>query len=174
MPCENFKADSSIEEALGFSPPQLFIHALTSGYSTHSFQCKVKINISTSPSLHWICAALTMQQQQLGAAGCHLHPSHPITSSVPTGHGWHHQSEGDKVGLFISPPPLCKCVTVRRDIVRRSVGSTKPWLCWPPYKNSRLSSFFLEVSVVCTHVSLLSIPPHQHELWPVQKHPVPA
>lgn len=73
--------------------------------------------------------------------------------------------------FILSPPPLCKCVTVRRDIVRRSVGSTKPWLCWPPYENSSLFSFFLEVLVACTHVSL-SCPHPQPLHWPVQQPPV--
>lgn len=71
-----------------------------------------------------------------------------IISTAPPGHGWHRQGRGDNVGHFFPPtPPLCEHAAVRGDIVSLLVGSTKRWLCLPPYKNSRLSSFFLEVAV---------------------------
>lgn len=99
-------------------------------------------------------------------------PATPSPPLCPRGTAGTVRVKETKFNIFFSLPPLCKCVTVRRDIVRRSVGSTKRWLCCPPYKNSRLSSFFLEVLVVHTHVSLLS--PHSPSAGLVQKPPVPV
>lgn len=73
------------------------------------------------------------------------------------------------------PPPLRDCAAVRGDIVRQPVGSTKRWLCRPPYENSRLSSFFLEVSVFLhTHVSLLFPHPSTALSKSLQSQPSPA
>lgn len=73
------------------------------------------------------------------------------------------------------PPPLRDCAAVRGDIVRQPVGSTKRWLCRPPYENSRLSSFFLEVSVFShTHVSLLFPHPSTALSKSLQSQPSPA
>lgn len=162
-PHENFKADSSIGGALGsFFPPVFYLYIICWCFDFRLLHTVSSMKLRWTflpPQIH-ISSVLCwgMQRQQLSTVECHLQPSSPVTSSMSTGKGWHGQGEGDKVEHFFPPPPLCKCVTVRRDIVCRSVGSTKQWLCWPPYKNSRLFSFFLEVLVVCTHVSLLSPP----------------
>lgn len=134
-------------------------------------------------SVPWLLAPMDVPVG-MGAVGCHLHHGHPVTSPVPVGHGWHRQGEGDNVVHFFPPPPppphlfppsLCDCAAVRGDIVRQPVGSTKRWLCQPPYENSRLSSFFLEVLVFSrTHVSLLFPHPSAALSESLRSQPSPA
>lgn len=124
-----------------------------------SFQHEVSINIPASPNP--LCAAL--RDAAMAAQCCGVSPPPRWPRHLLGAHrAWLAPSWQRRQSLtffLFSPPPLCECVTVRRDIVRRSVGSTKGWLCWPPYKNSRLSSFFLEVlSGLHTRIFVLPAP----------------